>query len=112
MNSLRLFAAIAAFAGIAASALGAMPEMDGVVLKGVTDKDPCSYVVGEKMKFSFSLHGLADGVSLDGLKLKWKRRGDDGKTEEGELSFRRDGKSAGWAGGVRNGIRRSATTIP
>ena len=89
MNFLRLFAAIAAFAGISAGALGAMPEMDGVVLKGVTDKDPCSYVVGEKMKFSFSLHGLADGVSLDGLKLKWKRQGDDGKTEEGLVPLSR-----------------------
>ena len=32
---------------------------NGVVLKGVTDREPCSYVAGETMIYSFSLENLS-----------------------------------------------------
>ena len=68
---------------LAASALVSFGAMDGVVLKCETDRAPCSYSVGEKMAFSFSLLNLEAGEPLDGLRLKWKRSGDDGMTQEG-----------------------------
>lgn len=58
-------------------------QWDAVKLKGSTDKEPCSYRTGEKMRFTFTLEGLADGASIEGCQLKWKRRGDDGREEKG-----------------------------
>lgn len=83
-----LLAAIASALALAANA-GAL---DATILKGVTDKDPCSYKVGEKIVFTFSLDDApADAKALDGLQLKWKRRGDDAVTDEGSVPLRRDG---------------------
>ncbi len=58
------------------------------VLKGVTDKSPCSYRVGESIVFTFSVSGEIEG---EGLELKWRRRGDDRVDEEGSMPLRRDG---------------------
>lgn len=48
---------------------------------GKTEKNPLTYLPDEKMVFTVQL--LEDGKPVDGKKLTWKRRGDDGKTEEG-----------------------------
>ena len=82
-----------AAAVFAASALAAFASMDGVVLKCETNIAPCSYRVGEKMKFSFSLLDLDASEPIDGLKLRWKRHGDDGKTEEGQMPLSRSAMS-------------------
>lgn len=83
-----LFAAMSSALALAANA-GAL---DATILKGVTDKDPCSYKVGEKIVFTFSLDDApADAKALDGLQLKWKRRGDDWVNNEGMFPLRRDG---------------------
>ena len=75
-----------------ATAMANAGDLDEMTLKGVTDKDPCSYKVGEKIVFTFSLDGApADAKALDGLQLKWKRRGDDWVNNEGSIPLRRDG---------------------
>lgn len=79
------FAAVAAVS--AACAFGG--QWDKAVLKGVTDKDPCSYKVGEKIRFALSLEGLDAAAPLDGCKVGWKCRGDDGRTESGEMPLAR-----------------------
>jgi cephalosporin-C deacetylase-like acetyl esterase len=47
-----------------------------------TDKEPLSYKSGDKVTFNVKL--LQDGKVFSGKNLKWKRTGDDGKTESGE----------------------------
>lgn len=85
MKAATLFFALFALAANAGA-------LDGVTLKGVTDKEPCSYKVGEKIVFAFSLDNApADDAALAGLHLKWKRRGDDGVNAEGLVPLRRDG---------------------
>lgn len=50
-------------------------------LKGVTDKDPLSYKVGEDIIFSVS---MVDAPSFpEGVSATWKRTGDDGVTDGG-----------------------------
>ena len=49
---------------------------------GDTDKSPIEYKPGEKMVFMVQL--MEDSKPVEGKKLKWLRRGDDGKTENGE----------------------------
>ena len=49
---------------------------------GNTDKSPIEYKPGEKMVFMVQL--MEDSKPVEGKKLKWLRRGDDGKTENGE----------------------------
>jgi len=52
-------------------------------LIGDTDKSPITYKAGEKMVFKIQL--LEDeSKPVDGRKLKWERRGDDQKTENGK----------------------------
>ncbi len=46
-----------------------------------TDKSPVTYAPGDKMVFKVQL--LEDGKPVAGKKLKWTRRGDDGKTANG-----------------------------
>ena len=86
-NKIARTAAFAAVAGMCW--MPALGGMDDVVLKCETNIAPCSYRVGENMKFSFSLLGLEASEPIDGLKLKWKRQGDDGKTEEGLVPLSR-----------------------
>lgn len=50
--------------------------------KGETDKAEAIYKPGEKMVFS--VQALDDSKPVAGKKLKWTRRGDDQKTENGE----------------------------
>ncbi len=50
---------------------------------GTCDKDALEYKSGEKMKFSLNLVDK-DGNVIEGQKLNWMRRGDDGKTMSGE----------------------------
>jgi len=47
---------------------------------GSTDKNPLTYVPGEKMVFTVRL--LEDGQPVAGKNLTWTRLGDDGKTNE------------------------------
>ena len=86
-NKIARAAAFAAVAGMCW--MPALGGMDDVVLKCETNIEPCSYRVGEKMKFVFSLLALDAAEPIDGLKLKWKRQGDDGKTEEGLVPLSR-----------------------
>lgn len=51
--------------------------------KGVCDKDALSYKSGEEIVFSVSL--MEDGKPKGGQKVKYVRRGDDGKTDSGEF---------------------------
>ena len=50
-------------------------------LKGVTDKDPLSYAVGEDIVFTVSLEGAESFP--DGVSATWRRSGDDGVEEKG-----------------------------
>ena len=50
-------------------------------LKGVTDKDPLSYAVGEDIVFTVSLEGAE--AFPDGVTATWSRSGDDGVEEKG-----------------------------
>ena len=75
-NKIARAAAFAAVAGMCW--MPASGGMDDVVLKCETNIAPCSYRVGEKMEFVFSLLALDAAEPIDGLKLKWKRQGDDG----------------------------------
>lgn len=66
------------------SLLAAMPLARGgeLAFTGTTDKEAALYQPGEKMTFHVQL--LEDSKPVAGQKLKWKRTGDDGKTEEAE----------------------------
>ena len=54
----------------------------GPWIRGVTDKNPLDYKVGEPMTFTLTLE-RADTVP-DGAVIDWTRTGDDGKTETGK----------------------------
>jgi cephalosporin-C deacetylase-like acetyl esterase len=51
-------------------------------LSGKTDKDPLDYKVGEEISFIIQVED--DGVPVEGIRLSWKFRGDDGKIKMGE----------------------------
>jgi len=51
-------------------------------LSGTTEKEAALYQPGEPMVFRVRLQ--EDGHPAGGLKLRWTRTGDDGKTEQGE----------------------------
>ena len=55
----------------------------GPWIKGVTDKCPLDYKVGETMVFTLTLE-QAESLP-DGLEVEWTRTGDDGKTESGKV---------------------------
>ena len=52
-------------------------------IKGMTDKSPVEYGVGEKMTFTLSLQRA--GALPKGLDIVWTRTGDDGKKETGKV---------------------------
>ena len=52
-------------------------------IKGVTDKSPIEYKVGEQMTFTLTLEN-ADSLP-SGLDLVWTRTADDGKKETGKV---------------------------
>lgn len=69
--------AIALFAAVVASFVTSAKPW----LKGVTDKDPLSYSVGEEIVFTVTTQ---DAQALPpGLKLRWERTGDDGCEQKG-----------------------------
>lgn len=54
---------------------------------GVTDKDPLTYAVGEKMTFTVTLVDRdAKNAPVKGRNLVWKFAGDDGKTSHGKAT--------------------------
>jgi len=63
--------------------LSVISEANGAApyLRGVTDKDPLSYAVGEEMVFTVTAQEAEALPS--GLKLHWVRTGDDGRVEKG-----------------------------
>ena len=71
----RLVCAASCAAVLCACRLSAFGGMDEVVLKCETNIAPCSYKVGEAMKFSFSLIGLDASEPIAGMNLRWKRQG-------------------------------------
>ena len=58
----------------------------GPWIRGVTDKCPLDYKVGETMKFTLTLE-RADAVP-EGSVIEWTRTGDDGKKEGGKVPAR------------------------
>lgn len=68
---------------LVASAAVAGGALDFAWLKGVTDKNPLFYEAGEEMVFTLTLEDLEGAVPEGAFRLKWKRTGDDGVTEEG-----------------------------
>lgn len=70
---------------VAAVALATPLFAESLTFTGSTDKNPLLYKVGEEMTFTVTLVDKdAQNVPVKGRKLKWKRLGDDGKTESGE----------------------------
>ena len=50
-------------------------------IKGVTDKGPLDYAIGEDMTFTLTVQGAQE--LPPGLKLCWTRTGDDGQEQKG-----------------------------
>lgn len=58
---------------------------EDLTFTGTTDKNPLLYKAGEEMRFTVTLVDRdKNGEPVPGRRLKWTRRGDDGKTETGE----------------------------
>ncbi len=58
---------------------------DQTQLRGVCDKDPVSYKVGETMTFTIAFADAPDASCADGYTVRWTRSGDDGVKEEGSV---------------------------
>ena len=58
-------------------------------LFGTLDRESPIYKPGEQMVFTVKL--LDKDQPVEGMKLKWKRTGDDGKTVEGDVISNKDG---------------------
>ena len=70
-----------------ALALASCAFGENLTFKGVTDKDPLSYKVGEKMAFTVTLVDKdAKNAPVKGRRLVWQFAGDDGKTSKGEAT--------------------------
>ena len=54
-------------------------------IDGRTDKDPLCYEVGEKIVFTLRLADMGCEIP-PGSRIKWSRRGDDGKVDNGEVA--------------------------
>ena len=74
---------------VAVSATFGAP-LDFAWMKGVTDKDPVSYKVGEKMVFTLTAEDVEGQLPTGEYFLKWQRSGDDGVRESGKVPL--DGK--------------------
>lgn len=62
---------------------------DPVLLKGRTDKtNPVDYKCGEPIVFTISSENIAADAIPEGTQIKWMRKGDDGKYEEGSAPFK------------------------
>lgn len=62
---------------------------DPVLLKGRTDKaNPVDYKRGEPIVFTICSENIAADAVPAGSKIKWTRKGDDGKYEEGSAPFK------------------------
>ena len=59
-------------------------DFSKVRVKGVTDKDPVGYKVGEKMRFTIRAENLPRNGITETYRLKWERTGDDGVAEKGD----------------------------
>ena len=70
-----------------ALALASCAFGENLTFKGVTDKDPLSYKVGEKMTFTVTLVDKdAKNAPVKGRRLVWTFADDDGKTSKGEAT--------------------------
>ena len=63
--------AMTAVATMAAVTLGG--ALDFAWMKGVTDKDPVSYKVGEKMVFTLTAEDVAGAIPAGAFFLQWQR---------------------------------------
>lgn len=62
---------------------------DPVLLKGRTDKtNPVDYKCGEPIVFTLYSENIAADAIPEGTQIKWMRKGDDGKYEEGFAPFK------------------------
>ena len=58
---------------------------ENLTFTGTTDKNPLLYKAGEEVRFTVTLVDRdKNNAPVPGRRLKWVRRGDDGKTESGE----------------------------
>lgn len=62
---------------------------DKAELRGVTDKDPVSYTIGEPIDFTLTLSN-ADVPENGAYFVQWVRTGDDGKKESGKVPVVKD----------------------
>lgn len=69
-------------ASLALATLAAAAWAEELTFTCATDKDALAYQPGDTMVFTIQV--LADGKAVDGRKLRWSRRGDDQKTDQGE----------------------------
>ncbi|MGN0845499.1 MAG: acetylxylan esterase [Kiritimatiellia bacterium] len=75
-------------AAVAATSLWAGP-FDRAELRGVTDKNPVSYAIGELIDFTLTLSN-ADVPENGTYFVQWTRTGDDGKKESGKVPVVKD----------------------
>ncbi|MBQ6136873.1 MAG: acetylxylan esterase [Kiritimatiellae bacterium] len=85
-----MLARVVAAAALAVSTAASAGLLDNAWIKCTTDKDPVSYRVGEKMKFTLTPMGVEGEVPEGEYSVKFKRSDDFGNFEEKTLPF--DGK--------------------
>ena len=78
------------FIGVAMAAVSVYANVwDPVLLKGRTDKtNPVDYKCGEPIVFTLYSENIATDAIPEGTQIKWMRKGDDGKYEEGFAPFK------------------------
>ena len=78
------------FIGVAMAAVSVYANVwDPVLLKGRTDKtNPVDYKCGEPIVFTLYSENIAADAIPEGTQIKWMRKGDDGKYEEGFAPFK------------------------
>ena len=78
------------FVGVAMAAVSVYANVwDPVLLKGRTDKtNPVDYKCGEPIVFTLYSENIAADAIPEGTQIKWMRKGDDGKYEEGFAPFK------------------------
>ena len=86
-----MYSAILALAVCVLSAVAHGGMWDDAVVAGETDAPPCSYRVGQPVRFEFSLTGVPDDADISPYRLQWRRRGDDGVKGEGSLPLAHSG---------------------
>ena len=72
---------------VAASSGARAGSLDNAWLKGVTDKDPLSYGLGEEIVFTLTPVGIEGDIPEGKYRLKWTRSDDCGNFASGTVPF-------------------------